>query len=91
MIRKKTLITLSSGLLGATLAACASAEPRAGMPFENLDANSDGVVSLEEFVDKAPSGRRDPEDIFRRVDADGDGHVSQQELDAMPKRRQGRR
>jgi Ca2+-binding EF-hand superfamily protein len=60
------------------------------MSFEHLDANSDGVISLEEFIAKAPSGRRNPEDIFKRLDLNGDGYVSQPEWDAMPKRRKGR-
>lgn len=61
------------------------------MSFESLDGNGDGTISLEEFTANAPSGRRrSPEDIFNRLDANEDGHVSQQELDAMRKRRQGR-
>jgi hypothetical protein len=58
--------------------------------FDNLDSNGDGEISLDEFVAKAPSGRRNPEDMFNQLDADGDGSVSQQELDAMRERRQGR-
>lgn len=57
------------------------------MSFENLDANGDSTIALEEFVANAPAGRRSPEEVFRTLDTNKDGAISQDEFDA---RRTGR-
>lgn len=43
-----------------------------GKKFESADANSDGVITLEEFTAKA-------EKRFKMMDADGDGKVTKDE------------
>ncbi len=44
--------------------------------FERLDADSNGEVTLAEFLASEPR-------MFNRVDADGDGRVSRAEMDEM--------
>ena len=47
-----------------------------GGMFERLDADSNGEISLAEFLASEPR-------MFSRADADGDGRVSQAEMDEM--------
>lgn len=46
-----------------------------GAMFEKMDANSDGVVSKDEFVQAH-------EEKFNKMDADGNGEVSKEEAEA---------
>ncbi len=54
--------------------------------FEEVDANKDGKISLDEF--KAALPKLDPakaEEIFKKKDANGDGSISADEYNAEPK------
>ena len=46
-------------------------KPPKGSGFEADDANNDGIVTRSEF-----SG---PDDLFKHLDRDGDGHISREE------------
>lgn len=91
MSMKIILTVLCTGLLTGSLSVCASGQPRGRMSFENLDTNNDGKIALQEFIDMAQARRRSPEDIFKRLDADGDGFINQEEFAARPAGRGGRR
>jgi Ca2+-binding EF-hand superfamily protein len=72
-------------VLTAALAAFALASPalaqngaRVAQAFKKLDANGDGVITLDEWL---KAGRK--EAGFRRVDAGGDGKITPQELQAF--------
>lgn len=62
--------------------------------FAALDADSDGEVSLEEFTENfnpppRPNGRTpQPDRVFGRWDANGDGVLTQEEFDNRPRPRQ---
>ena len=49
--------------------------PPGGNGFENDDIDGDDMVSWDEF--------NGPEDLFDRLDADGDGYITREEADAM--------
>jgi hypothetical protein len=51
---------------------------REAMSFENMDADKDGKVTLEEF--KAAQAKLQ-ELRFRQMDADGDGKLTKEEVD----------
>lgn len=51
--------------------------------FAKADANSDGVISKDEF--------RGPDMIFTKMDANGDGSLSKDELKAMKGKMKGRK
>lgn len=90
MTIRRLLIIPYIGILSGCFSACASEQSRGGMSFENLDANGDAKISLQEFSDKTEARRRSPEDIFNRLDINGDGFIQQDEFDARPNRRRGR-
>lgn len=47
--------------------------------FKRLDKNSDGHITLEEFrQSRLPYGEHDT--VFSKIDSDGDGKVTRQEL-----------
>jgi len=50
--------------------------------MERFDDNEDGMLSANEMDDMRPR-RADPERMFSRVDADGDGVVSEAEFDEI--------
>ena len=55
-------------------------------PFEQVDANKDGKISLDEFKGAMP--KLDPakaEEIFKKKDKDADGSLSADEYNAAPK------
>jgi Ca2+-binding EF-hand superfamily protein len=54
--------------------------------FENLDVNADNQISLDEFKAKIPARRRSPEEIFRMVDQDNSGMISQSEYQTFRER-----
>ena len=61
--------------------------------FESLDADSNGIVTKEEFMANfnppARDGRTpDPERAFGRIDADGNGEISAEEFENRPRRQQ---
>ncbi len=53
--------------------------------FEQIDGNSDGGLSLEEFKSAAPKGADSSksEELFKKIDSDGDGSISKAESDAF--------
>jgi len=53
--------------------------------FEQIDSNSDGGISLEEFEGAAPKGADSSksEELFKKIDSDGDGSISKAESDAF--------
>lgn len=59
--------------------------PPPGKPpsFEKMDGNSDGALSLDEFKAGAPKGADSSksEELFKKIDADGDGSISKAESD----------
>ncbi|MFZ5832473.1 MAG: alpha/beta hydrolase fold domain-containing protein, partial [Planctomycetota bacterium] len=61
-------------------APAARGKPGRGITFESLtarhDKNKDGKVTKDEFTGPAP--------LFARIDADGDGVVTREELEKMP-------
>ena len=52
--------------------------------FEQIDNNSDGGISLDEFESAAPKGADSSksEELFKKIDADGDGRISKAEAQA---------
>lgn len=53
--------------------------------FDQIDSNSDGGISLDEFESAAPKGADSSksEELFKKIDADGDGSISKAESDAF--------
>ncbi len=74
----KQLSILSAGTLGLALSVLVQAQPPGG-GFEGLDTDGDGLVSHMEFSER--DGRRGPR-IFEHADANGDGAVSLEEMQA---------
>jgi Ca2+-binding EF-hand superfamily protein len=64
-------------LLATPGLACAQGGARVEQAFKKMDANKDGVITLDEWT---AAGRK--EAGFKRVDANGDGKVTLQELQA---------
>ncbi len=58
--------------------------------FSEIDVNGDGKVALEEFSIAAKGGRRSPAERFKRIDANSDGFLQQEEMDAMRAKRGNR-
>jgi len=57
--------------------------------MERFDDNEDGMLSANEMDDMGPR-RADPERMFDRVDADGDGVVTEAEFDSVETAMMGR-
>lgn len=55
-----------------------------GQSFSEIDGNSDGRVSLEEFMKK-------PAEHFKRIDTNQDGFIQPEEMEAMREARRERR
>ena len=53
--------------------------------FDQIDGNSDGGISLDEFASAAPKGTDSAksEELFKKIDTDGDGSISKAESDAF--------
>lgn len=53
--------------------------------FDQIDSNSDGGISLDEFESAAPKGADSSksEELFKKIDSDGDGSISKTESDAF--------
>lgn len=80
MKRKSLIMTVSGLTLGAVVLAttlpATAMGPKSGAGFSMLDADKNGVVTLEEF--QAPM-----QDRFATADANGDGQLSEDELQAF--------
>ena len=63
-----------------------SASNQGPYSFENLDANADNQISFDEFKAKIPARRRSPEEIFRMMDQDNSGMISQSEYQTFRER-----
>jgi Ca2+-binding EF-hand superfamily protein len=80
---KRTLCAVAACAAAAAIVfgqpgvAAAQASARVAEAFKKMDANGDGVITLDEWT---KAGRK--EAGFRRVDADGDGKITIQELQA---------
>ncbi|MCP4414740.1 MAG: EF-hand domain-containing protein [Gammaproteobacteria bacterium] len=60
-------------------------------PFCMFDSNKDDSITLEEFMQNFRS-RFDPEAIFKEIDKNADGFISEQELsEHKPQRRNNRK
>jgi Ca2+-binding EF-hand superfamily protein len=77
MIRPVILAAAAAALLMLPGAACAQGGARVAQAFKKMDANGDGVITLDEWTN---AGRK--EAGFRRIDANGDGKITLQELQA---------
>lgn len=57
------------------------------LTFEYVDTDSSGTLSKEEVAAIAVRfpGNPDPDDVFERWDANGDGQVTPQEFDDRPR------
>lgn len=66
--------------------------PPPGKPpgFDKLDGNSDGALSLDEFKAGAPKGADSTksEELFKKIDADGDGSVTKAEAEEFHAKRE---
>ena len=98
---KSTILTLSLVLVAGLAVAAEGDKPakgkggapdpakRAEMMLKNLDKDSNGSISKEEFA-AGPMAKRangDQEKIdkaFARIDKDGDGSITKEELEKMP-------
>jgi hypothetical protein len=85
MRNKTLLLALASAALLAPLAAQAQM-PSPETVFKNWDKNADGFIDKAEWV---AAGRK--EATFAKVDTDGDGKITQEELTTAMARRQARR
>ncbi|MBK6598081.1 MAG: EF-hand domain-containing protein [Proteobacteria bacterium] len=84
--RRTTVLSLVPVLLMFT--AEAGAQNRERPSFADIDANDDGKLSLEEFS-KMGSRRGTPEEMFERLDTNGDGYITEDEFES--RQRGGRR
>lgn len=88
MIRMITMALMLSLALGGVALAQDDTVPPQGGKGQNLmkttDANSDGKISKEEFMEAA---RKRAEARFQKLDANGDGYITQDELDAAKAKR----
>lgn len=101
----KRLTTIMVLIIGLAFIGGANAGDRSERPdppsFADIDSNSDQLVSREEmevFVREngrkgGHEGRRggDPEKRFDRADTDGDGYLSEAEMDAVREKMAGYR
>ncbi len=79
----------------------ATRQQRMEKMFQNADANGDGSISKDEFLNISeqmqahrPQGAQNanapsPDDIFKKLDTDGDGKISKDEFTAMLSKKQG--
>lgn len=78
---------------GATSLEAAKADAKAPKKspeerFAKLDANSDGKLSLDEFIGKRKDDKKAmAEKQFKKKDKDRDGFLSVEEFKAMPKKK----
>lgn len=88
---KKTIFA-ASALITLVATSAAFAQQGGGITFESLDTDGDGIVTKDEFIANfKPPGRNgnpppDPEMVFGRVDADGNGEISAEEFENRPRR-----
>ncbi len=75
MNTKRTILMLSALATLAGGASMASAQPNGGKRFASLDANGDGVVTLQEFESRAVAR-------FDKTDVNKDGKVTPEERKA---------
>ena len=80
----KTTLLMAAIAAGLTLAATAEARegrgPRMELPaFEQLDANADGGITLQEVMTQMETARADR---FAQMDTNGDGGLSAEEMTA---------
>lgn len=90
---KKTIFAASAVLTLIATSAAFAQQGGARITFESLDTDSDGVVTKEEFkANFKPPGRDgrapDPEMVFGRWDADGNGEITAEEYENRPRRQQ---
>jgi hypothetical protein len=81
-------------ILSFAFTANVGAQERNGPPgkpdFSTIDADSDGVISYEEFSAKKPPNVDDVQSIFDEIDTDGNGEISEDEFEnhTPPQRRE---
>lgn len=90
---KRTIFAASALITLVTTSAAFAQQGGGRITFESLDADSDGVVTKEEFKANfnppARDGRTpDPEMVFGRWDADGNGEITAEEYENRPRRPQ---
>lgn len=76
---------LALGLIGFSQVNAQNKKPNPQKMFENIDANKDGSITLEEFKAKKRKHEMKPEQLekqFARIDADKNGSVTLEELKA---------
>lgn len=97
MMRGKTIvIATAAAMLATPIPALAAGEGTALADFQaaarprlmRADANRDGKISKEEWVERRRDvGRKDPARMFDRLDTNHDGSVEASEIDAQLARR----
>ncbi|CAM3043263.1 EF-hand domain-containing protein [Pseudoalteromonas distincta] len=81
-------VAILSIVFSANVAARGGDNPPEKPDFSSIDADSNGVISFEEFNAKKPP-HGDAQTIFDSIDADGNGEISEQELsEHKPPRRE---